>query len=622
MNWGRDTTFWIFALLGIFLPGSLFVLGERSWLLVFLWMTLLTLGFLHVRRKNRLHARTTRLDWKTSLVSWFVITLAAGSTHALQAWMSPLMASALVALMFSMLWKNVESDAFLGTFIGMTLFGYGSLPLVMLAAFVAALGLCLFGPWLHHVGGRGGFLAFLGVWLVYGLFESPLSIVVRAISAIDVLVALLASLMTIELKNRFQWSSVQASAGVGVLLGILWISFPSVLPSVWLIGYGATFVAMTTKKILSDSAVMTASILYPFVYLSFQSQFVGYGGKLGMAAMLSVLSVCGLIELATRLTSREDSSFQVLTRKQIIQRLDPEYRALTFVRMPHHPFALAFFNWLLGFGVKRVQAMDGVEETPVMIPSRDGKAYLATLFVPKTRALSGAVVYYPGGGFVMRSTPFHKLTAQRFCAQLGAVVLFVDYRLAPKHPFPSALFDAIDALSWLEHEATRLEIDPKRIVLAGDSAGANLALTVSLWRRNHQEPLPRGMMLIYPAADKLDALGSRKAYWNAPMFSGRDYEMVKRHYYQNVPSEWIEYASPLAAKSLADLPTAYIETAEFDPLHDDGRLLAQALRRSGVAVTDYEMLGAPHGYDAAMNAPKTLSMREHRLEWLKARLSD
>jgi acetyl esterase len=618
----RRTFYWILTLLGMILPGSLFVVGVIPWYLGLSWMAFLGLGFLFVYQKNRLHAQTLRMDGKASIVSLLVISVAAISTHVLQAWMSPLMSSALVALLFAMIWKDAEGDAFLGSFIGMTLLGYGTLPLLLLAALVATAGLILFGPWLHHVGGRGGFLAFLGVWVVFGLFESPLPVVLRTITAIDLLVALFSALATIELKNRFKLSSVQASAGVGLILGIFWISIPSVSSSVWLIGYGATFVAMTTQKIVSDSAAMAASVLYPFVYLSFQPLFVGYGGKLGMTAMLTVLTVCGFIELTQRLKSRDDSAIRVLTRKQIIAMLDPQYRPLAFVRMPHQPVILAIFNWLLGFGVKRVKPMEGVDETVVTIRTRDGKNIAATLFVPKTKTSSGAVVYYPGGGFVMRSTPFHKTTAQRFCQQLGAVVLFVDYRLAPKHPFPSALFDALDALSWLEGEASRLGIDPTNIIVAGDSAGGNLALAVSLWRANHQEAIPRGMMLIYPAADRLDAQGSRSAYWNAPMFSGRDYAMVKRHYYREVPSDWMEYAAPLSSKELAKLPPTYIETAEFDPLHDDGRLLAQALRGEGIAVTDFDLLGAPHGYDAAMTSPMTLSMRKHRLEWLKKQLSN
>lgn len=613
---------WILALLGIFFPGSLFVVGGLPWYATLVWMTFLAFGFVFVAKKNRLHAQTLRYDWKASIVSFCVIAVAALSTRVLQEWMSPLMASSLVALLFAMLWKDVESDAFLGSFIGMTLLGYGTIPLLLLAAVFGTIGVVLFGPWLHHVGGRGGFLAFLGVWIAFGLFETPLPVVVRAISALDVLVALFAALTTIELKNRFKWSSVQASAGVGILLGVLWISLPSVSFSVWLIGYGATFVAMTTKKILSDSATMAAAVLYPFVYLAFQPLYLGYGGKLGMTALLSVLTICGLVELTQRLKARDDSSIRALSRKQIIEKLDEQYRALTFVRMPHHPLWLSFFNWLLGFGVKRVKKMDGVDETSHWIPTRDGGRIEATLFIPQTRRVSGAVVYYPGGGFVMRSTPFHKTTAQRFCAQLGAVVLFVDYRLAPKHPFPSALYDAIDALAWLENEASRLEIDRDRIIVAGDSAGGNLALTVSLWRRNHEERIPRGMMLIYPAADHLDAHGSRSAYWNAPMFSGRDYEMVKRHYYRDVKPEMMEYAAPLASGSLKNLPPAYIETAEFDPLHDDGRQLAQILRQYGVPVTDFDLLGAPHGYDAAMNASKTLTMRKHRLDWLKTKLSE
>jgi|GEM_PF-465011 len=617
----KKTAFACLTLIGIAIPIGVFLAGATVWYAALPFAVFVAFGFFEIGRKNRLHAETTVWTWKKTAISTAVVALSAGLTHVLQSQVSALMASVLVALAFSLLWKDMEGDAFLGSFLGMTLLGYGNVPLLLAGSLISGLLLSWIGPWLHHVGGRGGFLAFLGVFCVYVLFEEPLFIdAVRAATAIDVAVALVSALATIEAKNRLRLSSVQASAGVGLILGVLMLSIPSVPISTWMIGYGATFVAMTTKKILSDSAVAFASILYPFVYLSIQTAFVGYGGKLGMVAMLCVLFVLGATTLLNRWFQVNHEEVTVLSRRAIVRLLKPEFRAISIIRMPHSPWLLSRSNALLTLGVSRVKPMDGVAEERILIPTRDGSSIKASLILPKERRTAGAVVYFPGGGFVMRSTPFHMTTAQRFCADLGAAVLFVDYRLAPAFRFPTAHYDALDAYAWLRAKAADYGIDASNIIVAGDSAGGNLALAVSLWCREHGLEMPKGMLLVYPAADTLDAGGSRNAYWNAPMFSGRDYEMVKRHYYSTVTDSLMIYAAPLASKTLEGMPPAYIETAQFDPLHDDGEKLARRLKEDHVDVEYHEQLGAPHGYDAAMTAPTTWKTREARKLWLASKL--
>jgi acetyl esterase len=617
----KKTAFACLTLIGIAIPIGVFLVGATVWYVALPLAVFVAFGCFEIGRKNRLHAETTVWNWKKTWISILVVAFGAVSTRLLQSQVSALLSSSLVALFVTLVWKDVEGEAFLGSFLGMTLFGYGTVPMLVLGSLISGLLLSWIGPWLHHVGGRSGFLAFLGVLVVYSLFASPLTVdIVRAATAFDVLVALSSALLVIEAKNRLGLTAVQASAGVGLILGVLMISIPAVPASTWLIGYGATFVAMTTKKVLSDSAVAFAAILYPFLYLSIQTAFVGYGGKLGMVAMLTVLAVLGASAFLSRLLPQNQPEMSLLSRRAIVKMLKPEFKAISIIRMPHSPWLLSRSNDLLTLGVSRVKPMAGVAETNVSIPTRDGSAVSATLFVPETRKTDGAIVYYPGGGFVMRSTPFHKTTAQRFCADLGAAVLFVDYRLAPTYRFPTALFDALDAYAWLKQTALQYGIDPANIVVAGDSAGGNLAVAVSLWCREHGLGMPKGMLLVYPAADKLDAGGSRSAYWNAPMFSGRDYEMVKRHYYSTVSESLMMYAAPLIVETLAGMPPAYIETAQFDPLHDDGEKLAARLKNAGVDVEYHEQLGAPHGYDAAMTAPTTLRTREARKAWLASRL--
>jgi acetyl esterase len=164
------------------------------------------------------------------------------------------------------------------------------------------------------------------------------------------------------------------------------------------------------------------------------------------------------------------------------------------------------------------------------------------------------------------------------------VVVSVNYRLAPEHKFPAALEDAYSATKWIAENAADLSGDSNRIAVGGDSAGGNLAASVSLMARDRHGPSIVFQLLIYPvvnhAFDTASYTENAEGYW----LLRDDMRWFWNHYLRDEQDGRNPYASPLRAENLASLPPAFVITAEFDPLRDEGEAYAARLRESGVPV--------------------------------------
>ncbi len=204
------------------------------------------------------------------------------------------------------------------------------------------------------------------------------------------------------------------------------------------------------------------------------------------------------------------------------------------------------------------------------------------------------VVYLHGGGWVVGSLESHDPLCRALAAHVPSVVVAVDYRLAPEHAFPAAVEDAWAATQWVSRNAAELGADPNRLVVAGDSAGGNLAAVVALRARDAGLPLAL-QVLIYPVTDAdLDSSGY------ARLGEGLNLTRAKMEWY------WGRYldgadgthpeASPLRAADLAGLAPALVQTAEYDPLADEGAAYARRLREAGVPVTLTVYEGQIHGF--------------------------
>lgn len=208
-----------------------------------------------------------------------------------------------------------------------------------------------------------------------------------------------------------------------------------------------------------------------------------------------------------------------------------------------------------------------------------------------------ALIYFHGGAFVMKHAPQHLENAVRYARESGCCVIFVEYRLAPVNPFPAGFEDCHAALRWALANAETLGIDARRVAVGGDSAGGALAATVAQ-RARHEDGIELcGQMLIYPVADVACARPSTSAFVDVPPFKAASLASLWDVYFKDPLAAGVpRYASPIHGE-LSGLAPAYVETAEFDMLHDQGHAYAQALIASGVEVEQNDIKGAVHGFD-------------------------
>lgn len=297
--------------------------------------------------------------------------------------------------------------------------------------------------------------------------------------------------------------------------------------------------------------------------------------------------------------------------------LDPQYKILTHFKLPLWKWPAVPLQ--AGMRLWPVLSDDKVQVTTERIPGPDGNKI--KVYVMRPRGLNGSVpcfFYIHGGGFYFPSAPYHYSFAKEYAWRAGCVVVYPDYRLAPKHPYPAAAEDCWAAYRWTVENAAKLGIDTSRIAVGGDSAGGDLAAVMTLMARDRNAAAkPMFQLLIYPVTDRRMGTASAKAYRDVPVWNAALSEKMWAYYLPELPTEHIEYASPMEAKSFEGLPEAYVEVAEFDSLRDEGKAYADALEQAGVKVTRYETHGTPHGFEFISGAPMTKATVRHRAEILK-----
>jgi acetyl esterase len=202
------------------------------------------------------------------------------------------------------------------------------------------------------------------------------------------------------------------------------------------------------------------------------------------------------------------------------------------------------------------------------------------------------IVYLHGGGWVVGDLESHDFICAELASTLGALVIAVDYRLAPEHPFPAAFNDCLGV--WRALRSGPFRLDPGRTLVAGDSAGGNLAAALCLALRDAGEPVPAAQVLIYPGLGGDRSLPSRSECIDAPLLASSDVDCYHALYLRGTRQPGA-YAMPLLAGHFGGLPPALIAVAQFDPLRDDGVLYAEHLQAAGVPTTLYYGKGLVHG---------------------------
>ena len=256
-----------------------------------------------------------------------------------------------------------------------------------------------------------------------------------------------------------------------------------------------------------------------------------------------------------------------------------------------------------------------ISDRPVPGPS-GAPAIRVRLYEPRHRqANAPCLVYFHGGGFMAGDLDSEHVRCVRLSAQSDCVVVSVDYRLAPEHPFPAAVEDCYAALSWTAANADDLGIDGSRVGVGGVSAGGGLAAAVALMARDRGGPVVAFQMLMFPVLDDRMETASM-TFVGTPLFDGPAAARMWSSYLDGNRSSISPYAAPARAEDLRGLPPTYLATGEFDPLRDEGIEYALRLLAADVSVELHNFAGTFHTFDVFPTAASTRAANE-QIEWLR-----
>lgn len=296
--------------------------------------------------------------------------------------------------------------------------------------------------------------------------------------------------------------------------------------------------------------------------------------------------------------------------------IDRELKKVAWLKTPENIKIYPLMNIFLS--LSKCSSDDHVWVRRYRTPGYQG-AELQTLVIEPRHAEGNlpCIVFFHGGGFILRASYVHNRMAKAYAEELPCKVVYTDYRLSPKHQFPIPAEDCYQTYRWVLDNTALLDVNPDQIIIAGDSAGGNLALAVALMARDRGVRPPSAELLIYPATDRRMITDTMKRYTDAPVWNARLSEMMWRAYLGDQPLERIEYASPIEAESWAGFPPTYIEVAEYDALRDEGIALYHKLQEQGIACEMHEIIGACHGFETALQSRMLRECMNRRIAWLK-----
>lgn len=249
-------------------------------------------------------------------------------------------------------------------------------------------------------------------------------------------------------------------------------------------------------------------------------------------------------------------------------------------------------NWLTNIVMGKPIPLPHVED--ILIPGRSGEIP-ARVYRPTANQQHAVLMYFHGGGYVVGDLDSHDNICRQLANDSGRVVFAVDYRLAPENKFPAATEDCFDALTWVAQFAPQFGGYTEDLAVAGDSAGGNLAAVTCQVSRDHNGPLVGKQILIYPATDASRTYPSAEIFADAPILTRKDMDWFKGHYLKDQEEKFNPLCSPLLGK-LDNLPAAFILTAEFDPLRDQGEAYARALAQNRVPTQHQTYPRQVHGF--------------------------
>lgn len=286
-----------------------------------------------------------------------------------------------------------------------------------------------------------------------------------------------------------------------------------------------------------------------------------------------------------------------------------DFHLLSHYKAPMNNLVLPVLKFGSHLLDRKIKETDGILVSEKDITSFDNHQLKALIFHPKEGENFPCLVYYHGGGFVTRAISLHYELAQRYAKNTNCVVVLVDYRLSPKYPYPIPEDDCFETYKWVLANSETLKINKDKIAIGGDSAGGSL--TLSTLRRIVDTGIikPKGQMLIYPVIDNKENRPSIEKYPDTPVWNAVNNHRMWEYHLNNQPFE-----DPFNQKYLIK---SYIEIAEYDCLHDEGKDYYEFVRNNNVDATLHEPKGTIHGYDFILRSDITKDSINRRINFLK-----
>lgn len=238
-------------------------------------------------------------------------------------------------------------------------------------------------------------------------------------------------------------------------------------------------------------------------------------------------------------------------------------------------------------------ALPKVED--VKIQGRNGDIPIR-IYTPENASNAPVIAFYHGGGFVIGNLNTHDKICRRLCKMNQAFVVAVDYRLAPEHKFPAAVEDCYDATKWVGENIAKYGGNPEKIIVLGDSAGGNLAAVTAIQARDLGTPKIAAQVLVYPTVDAQMKHPSITSNGEGYILTKELMDWFMSHYQSSEADRLNPLMSPLLNKDLSNLPPTLVQTAQFDPLRDEGKDYVDHLKAAGNSVQYTNYQGLIHTY--------------------------
>lgn len=297
--------------------------------------------------------------------------------------------------------------------------------------------------------------------------------------------------------------------------------------------------------------------------------------------------------------------------------INKDFKKWSKVNPPINKFFTRVIQFFLGFAFnfQRSSRDCKIEKKTIVLGDKKVKFLIYT--PAEIDDNSPCLIYYHGGGFMLPAASHHYNNARRYATESKCKVIFPDYPLAPKNKFPVPPNSCFDFYKMVIENSQEFNINPDKIIVGGDSAGAMLSGMVSMMASDNNIKAPLAQMLIYPVVGIEEPTESMLQFDDTGMCNSKDFEKYCNLYFRDESDKKNRYASLLNQEDLSRYPSTYLETAEFDCLRDEGKVFAKRLQESGVEVTMHNTKATIHGYDIVEKSPISKDSILKRIEFLK-----